>query len=152
MSTSALVRGTPHQQHSCVPTNDATSSHRLHSIEREREQNSEEARSAGSFSIWVQTLPRVFQMEQYIQACTILRLHVKPSVPSVNTFLWTTNTPINSFFCFRCWFCLSWLKNCRFNILFHFTEGRDLKEDCKFVKFNIVELHKLIEKWITSSL
>ena len=30
MSTSVLVRGTLHQRHSCVPTNDATSSHRLH--------------------------------------------------------------------------------------------------------------------------
>ena len=35
MSTSVLVRGTLHQRHSHVPTNDATSSHRLHSIERE---------------------------------------------------------------------------------------------------------------------
>ena len=34
MSTSVVVRGTLHQRHSCVPTNDATSSHRLHSIER----------------------------------------------------------------------------------------------------------------------
>ena len=36
MSTSVLVlvRGTLHQRHSRVPTNDATSSHRLHSIER----------------------------------------------------------------------------------------------------------------------
>ena len=34
MSTSVLLRGTLHQQHSRVPTNDATSSHRLHSIER----------------------------------------------------------------------------------------------------------------------
>ena len=34
MSTSVLVRGTLHQQHSRVPTNDATSSHRLQSIER----------------------------------------------------------------------------------------------------------------------
>ena len=36
MSTSALVRGALHQRHSRVPTNDATSSHRLHSIERDR--------------------------------------------------------------------------------------------------------------------
>ena len=36
MSTIVLVRGTLHQRHSRVPTNDATSSHRLHSIERER--------------------------------------------------------------------------------------------------------------------
>ena len=35
MSTSVLVRGTLHQRHSRVPTNDATSSHRLHSLERE---------------------------------------------------------------------------------------------------------------------
>ena len=35
MSTSVLVRGTLRQRHSRVPTNDATSSHRLHSIERE---------------------------------------------------------------------------------------------------------------------
>ena len=35
MSTGVLVRGTLHQRHSRVPTNDATSSHRLHSIERE---------------------------------------------------------------------------------------------------------------------
>ena len=34
MSTSVLVSGTLHQRHSRVPTNDATSSHRLHSIER----------------------------------------------------------------------------------------------------------------------
>ena len=34
MSTSVLVRGTLHQRHSHVPTNDATNSHRLHSIER----------------------------------------------------------------------------------------------------------------------
>ena len=34
MSTSVLVRGTLHQRHCRVPTNDATSSHRLHSIER----------------------------------------------------------------------------------------------------------------------
>jgi len=33
MSTSVLVRGTLHQWHSHVPTNDATSSPRLHSIE-----------------------------------------------------------------------------------------------------------------------
>ena len=37
MSTSVLVRGTLHQRHSRVPTNDATSSHRLHSIEREQD-------------------------------------------------------------------------------------------------------------------
>ena len=35
MSTSVLVMGTLHQWHSRVPTNDATSSHRLHSIERD---------------------------------------------------------------------------------------------------------------------
>ena len=36
MSTSVLVRGRLHQRHSRVPTNDATSSHRLHSIERDQ--------------------------------------------------------------------------------------------------------------------
>ena len=44
MSTSVLVRGTLHQRHSRVLTNDATSSHRLHSIERERVENNEEKR------------------------------------------------------------------------------------------------------------
>ena len=37
IGTMVLVRGTLHQWHSRVPTNDATSSHRLHSIEREHE-------------------------------------------------------------------------------------------------------------------
>ena len=36
MSTSVLVRGTLYQRHSRVPTNNATSSHRLHSMERDR--------------------------------------------------------------------------------------------------------------------
>ena len=44
MSTSALVRGTLHQRHSRVPTNDATSSHRLHSIYTESEREGESHR------------------------------------------------------------------------------------------------------------
>ena len=56
MSTSALVRGTMHQRHSRVPTNDATSSHRLHSIDREID-----FRPFIYFSLWISKIYNIYK-------------------------------------------------------------------------------------------